>query len=302
MTTLLEHQFEILPSAEANDGFVFGAGDLVSVNADGFDPGENEWITQDGQNERRGIRGFGRDVLGPKTWVWESFANTESLSQAVDVLEDFSAAWAPEELVRQPGLQTALRYRLRGRDRRIFGRPRRYAAPPTNQILNGMVDVTHDFALVDAYTYDDIASVENISFTGGAPTGGFVLPATMPVSTDPSLGNGGSTIAVGGNARAFPVIRLGGPWINPEFITANWSLKWTGSILPGGYIEIDLRPWNLTVLDQNGASQVGGIGRQTWFEDCWFAPGQQHEITLGGDASGGTASAIVTWRNTWTSI
>ena len=68
MTALAEHQYEILPTADANDGFVFGIGAEVSVET--FDPGEATWLTQDTQNTRRGTRGFGRDVLTGKTWLW----------------------------------------------------------------------------------------------------------------------------------------------------------------------------------------------------------------------------------------
>lgn len=302
MTVLAEHQFEILPSAEAASGFVFGIGAAVSIDAEGFDPGETEWMTQDSENTRRGNRAFGRDVLGAKTWVWESHTDQEDVATAVQTLEDFSAAWQPELLVRDPGVQTSLRYHLAGRTRRIFGRPRRFAAPPTNLILNGFVPITHDFALVDSYTYDDVQSSVQIPYSSGASTGGFTLPATMPVATIASEGNGGGQVSVGGNAKAYPVIRLNGPWTNPVFITDDWVLSWTGAIGVGQWIEIDCRPWALTALNQAGASVVGGLSRRTWLEDCWFAPGSQPQISLDGTTSGGSASADVKWRNTWTSI
>lgn len=302
MTALNDYQFEILPTAEAYDGFVFGIGADVSLNDGGFDPGENEWVTQDTQNTRRGVRAFGRDVLGAKTWVWESHTNRETASEAIQTLQDFSAAWQPDLLVRDPGAQTALRYRLAGRDRRVFGRPRRFAAPPTNQILGGFVDVTHDFALVDSYTYDDVESSTAIMYASSSSGGGFVLPAVMPIATIPSLGNGSDQVSVGGNARAYPVIRLNGPWTNPVVSTDDWEIVWTGSIGIGEWVEIDCRPWALTVKNQSGASVVGGLNRRTWLEDCWFAPKSQPQISLSGIAAGGGAMATVRWRNTWTSI
>ena len=302
MTALNDYQFEILPTAEAYDGFVFGIGADVSLNDGGFDPGENEWVTQDTQNTRRGVRAFGRDVLGAKTWVWESHTNRETASEAIQTLQDFSAAWQPDLLVRDPGAQTALRYRLAGRDRRVFGRPRRFAAPPTNQILGGFVDVTHDFALVDSYTYDDIESTTAIMYASSTSGGGFVLPAVMPIATIPSLGTGSDQVTVGGNARAYPIIRLNGPWTNPVVSTDDWELVWTGSIDIGGWVEIDCRPWALTVKNQSGASVAGGLNRRTWLEDCWFAPQSQPQISLSGIAPGGGAMANVRWRNTWTSI
>lgn len=302
MTVLTEHQFEILPSADAVDGFVWGIGASVSLNEDGFDPGDSEWLTQDGQNTRRGVVGFGRDVLGAKTWTWDSHTDQEDVGTAVDILDRFSAAWAPEALARTPGALTAIRYRLAGRDRRVFGRPRRYAAPPTNRILGGYVPVTHDFQCVDSFTYDDVASSAEILYASAAGGGGFVLPAPMPLVTMPSDGNGSGALTVGGAARAYPVIRFNGPWTNPVMTTDQWTLRWTGEILPGGWVEIDTRPWALTVLDQSGGSAIAGLSRRTWLEDIWFAPNSQPQISLDGIAASGGASATVTWRNTWTSI
>lgn len=302
MTVLSEHQFEILPSETATDGFVFGIDAEVSVGGEGFDPGEIEWLTQDQKNTRRGVVGFGRDVPTGKIWTWESHTDRSSVEEAVDTLDRFSAAWMLEELVRQPGAQTALRYRVGGRERRVYGRPRRYAAPPTNLILNGFVPVTHDFATVDAFTYDDAETHVPILYSSGATGGGFTLPATLPITTLPSDGNGSGQLTVGGTARAYPRIRFNGPWINPVFITDDWTLRLTGTILAGAWVEVDTRPWALTVLTNSGASAVGMLDRRTYLEDLWFAPGSQPQISLAGAASGGGASADVRFRNAWTSI
>lgn len=300
MTTLADYQYEILPSAEANNGFVFGIGAEVSV--ENFDPGESNWITQDGQNTRRGVTGFGRDVKAGKTWTWESHTDQEDPETAIAILEEFADAWSPEELARTPGAVTGLRYRIAGRDRRVFGRPRRYAAPPNNMILNGYVPVTHDFATVDAYTYDDIESQANILYASSVEGGGFTLPAPMPLVTAPTDGNGSGQLSVSGTARAYPIIRFNGPWTNPVLTTDDWTLRWTGEIGPAGWVEIDTRPWRLTVLNQSGGSEVEGLARQTWLEDMWFEPGSQPQISLSGIAASGGASALIRWRNTWKSI
>lgn len=302
MTTLAEKQFEILPEAEATDGFVFGIGAAVSIDDGGFDPGESNWFTQDGENTRRGVIGFGRDVPGAKTWMWSSHVDQDDLEDAVAILEEFETAWTPALLARNPGAVTALRYRLAGRDRRVFGRPRRFSGPPTNLIDSGYVALTHEFQTVDAYTYDDIESSMEILYASSADGGGFVLPTPMPIVTQPSLGNGSAQLTIGGTKPAYPIIRFNGPWTNPVMHTDDWTLRWTGEIGPNGWVEIDARPWALTVLDQDGASAVGGLDRRVWLEDLWFAPRSQPQISLDGIAPSGGASATVRWRNTWTSI
>jgi len=302
VTLLTDHQFEILPHAEANDGFVFGIGADVSVSNEGFDPGEHTWLTQDTENTRRGVKAFGRDVQAARTWTWSSHTDMGDEVEAVNVLDDFADAWSPEALALEPGEVTALRYRIAGRDRRVYGRPRRYSAPPNNLIMSGYVDVTHDFETVDAYTYDDVETGESILFSSGALGAGFVLGAAMPLLTrrgDDASGT--QQITVGGKARAYPIIRFNGPWTNPSMVTDSWTLNWSGQIAANKWIEVDTRPWKLTVLDQDGGSAVDGLDRRTWLEDLWFAPQSRPEISLGGLASPG-ASADLRWRNAWKSI
>lgn len=302
MTVLDDYQFEILPSAEANEGFVFGVGAPVSVNGEGFDPGENDWLNQDTQNTRRGIQAFGRDVLGSKTWTWASHTDVEYAEDALELLEDFSAAWMPEALVSEPGALTAVRYALAGRTRRVFGRPRRFAAPPTNMIIGGFVPIDHDFQCVDSFTYDDVESQVLLPYASAVGGGGFRLASAFPLETSPSVGTGSGQASVGGNARAYPIIRFNGPWTNPKIVTDEWSLEWTGTVPVNGWIEIDCRPWALTVKDQSGASRVSGLNRRTWLEDCWFAAKSQPQISLFGSDASGNAGCLVRWRNTWTSL
>lgn len=301
MTTLSDHQFEILPHAEAHDGFVFGIGADVSVNEDGFDTGDAEWITQDSQNNRRGTNIPGRDVKGAKTWVWASHVNRDDVDEALETLEEFETAWDPEELVLEPGAVTALRYRIGGRDRRIFGRPRRFSAPPNNQILNGYVPVTHDFQKVDAYTYDDLATTVVIPFASEPGISGFEFPVTFPVMTIPA-DETEQAFYVGGSRRAFPVIRFYGPWTNPSIATDDWRIDWKGSVANGGFIEIDARPWRLTTLNHSGASAVDGLPKNFHYEDIWLRPKTQVQARLGGVATGAGAYATVSWRNTYRGI
>lgn len=302
MTELSEFQFEILPTESAANGFVFGIGAEVSVNNDGFDSGENEWITQDSVNTRRGVNSFGRDVLGGKTWVWESHVDRTDVTEAVDTLQRFSAAWAPEDLMETPGTQTALRYQIAGRHRRVYGRPRRYSAPPDNMVLGGYVPVTHDFKLVDARMYDDEESSANISYSSTVANGGFVFPAVFPLVTSANVGTGASQITVGGNAKTYPIIRFNGPWTNPAMVTPDWELAWFGGLSAGEWVEIDCRPWKLTVLDQSGASAVGGLSKRVMLEDVVLKPNTQPQISLDGISTSGSASAVIKWRNAWTSL
>lgn len=297
MAILNEHQFEILPAEEAAEGFVFGIGAQISVEAEGFDPASASWITQDSQNSRRGNKNFGRDVLGNNIWTWSGFADRTDTVTAMQSIGALTSAWRPEEIARTPGAQVALRYRLADRVRRIYGRPRRLDAPPTNRILAGYVETTFDFEKVDAFTYDDSPEMVSIPFSvGGESSGGFVFPVVMPYTTLPSDTSDELQVRVNGNARTYPIVRFNGPWTNPSLSTDKWTLQMSGGIVEGDFLEVDLRPWKQTVMNQQGLSRAERLaGRRTYFEDMYFEAGTFPMLRLGGSSDGG-ASCDVTWR------
>lgn len=297
MTPLAEHQFEILADETATEGVVFGIGAPISLDEEGFDPGETEWLTQDGQNGRRGTAAFGRDVLAGRTWSWETHTDQQDVASAVAAMEALDAAWTPEDVAQNPGSLSVIRYRLAGRTRRVYGRPRRFVAPPSNLILSGFIPMSHDFKCVDPYTYDDEESVAQLPYVAGATGGGVTLPAVMPLRMASNEGTGVGQVEIGGTKRAYPVIRFQGPWIDPSLTTDDWTVRWKGSIPANGWVEIDTRPWRLTVTNQAGASVFGTFDRRTALEDIWFAPGKKAQISLGGSAPGGSALATVRWRN-----
>lgn len=300
-TELNSKQFEILPREDAAAGFVFGIGAEVSVDDGGFTPGTTDWLTQDSQNTRRGSNAFGRDVLTGPTWGWSSHVNRDDEDEALDTLERFSSAWRPVDLMETPGAVTALRFKVGQRTRRIYGRPRRFDAPPTNLIDSGYVPVTHDFQAFDAFTYDDVAS-STVLTLDSASEGGFILPATMPIQTLPVATSAELQVAIGGTARAYPVVRFHGPWSNPTLITDNWTLSLNTSIAAGDWIEVDTRAWNLGAIRKDGSSAAGTFSRRTWLEDIYFQPGSRPNLRLGGSSSTGGATCTVEWRNTWNSI
>lgn len=300
MSNLAEKQFEILPSEDAGDGFVFGIGAHVSIDGDGgFSPGTSELITQDSQNTRRGVSGFGRDVSEPPTWSWSSHINRAHVRDAVDTLERFKTAWRPIELFEDPNRITTIRYRVGGRVRRVYGRPRRFDAPPSNLIDSGYVPVAHDFKCVDDHTYEDVEESTTLALSSEGGPSGFILPAQLPIQTMPDATSSTSEIAIGGSARAYPIIRFNGPWVNPGLVTDHWDLVLATSLMDGQWVEIDARPWVLTVLRENGSSAAGALGRRTWLEDIHFKPGTKPNVRLTGQSDFGGATCTIRWRNVY---
>lgn len=300
-TTLADYQFEILPDSGSTSGVPFGIGLNVSLDDGGWDPGENEWQTQDGTNQVNGATAFGNDVLLGPTWAWAMHVNRDDPTTALTSLNELSKAWRARDIVERPGKMSVMRYRLAGRDRRVYGRPRRWAAPPNNRILGGLIPIAATFKLADAYTYDDLSQSTTIPFALTS-TGGFTFPVTFPATTLPG-GQRQGLITVGGDVAAFPVIRINGPISAPMVKCDNtWTLSMPAlSLLAGQWVEIDTRPWAQSVLRNGLYSEAGKLARRIRLRDLRLTPGN-HDISFSGVSVEGTATCAVTWRNTYDGI
>ena len=298
MATLLDdHQFELLPSETADSGVAFGIGLGVSCNADGFDPGSADWLIQDQDDPFSGVTRMGRDVQKGPTWTWALHVNKEDEEGGLDALSDLAEAWTPEDL--DSGDVLVMRYKVAGRVRRVYGRPRRFAAPPDNRILSGMIPVTADFKLIDPHYFDD--SPESITVgTTYTSDGGFIFPVTFPVLTLPGGFQTGAAY-VSGRRKTWPIIRVNGPIVNPEIQANNWTLKMTANIGEGHYIEIDTRPWKRTVLVDGSQYVPGAINPQVRLRDLFLEPGEQ-SFGMRGNSGTGTATATISWYPAYASL
>lgn len=300
-----DHHFELLPEVDAASGATFGIGLDVSLDSDGFAPGSTDWAVQDGENMQNGSTAFGRDrLLGP-VWNWQLHVNREDESGALETLRAFRSAWHWLHGRDEPGKVTALRYQLNGERRRIYGRPRRFEAPPDNLILSGYVPVSVDFKCVDGFTYDD--DVKTVSMTLGQALedpgldsgGGFVFPLILPTTTLPPTRRQ-TQVVVGGDAPAYPVIRFtanSGALANPAFVTDDWRLDLAYTIPEGQYVEVDTRPWRMTALLNGSTSVAGNLGPRQRMSKIRLAPNRRFEGRFVG-FSGGSATCSVSWSDT----
>jgi hypothetical protein len=300
-----DFNFEILPDVDADDGVLFGIGQDVSLDDGGFTPGSTDWATQDAESSQNGTTAFGRDrLLGP-TWNWQLHVNRDDDVNALESLAELKTAWRALHIRNTPGAVLPLRYRLAGRTRRIYGRPRRFEESPTNTMLGGHLPISVDFKCVDGFTYDDV--MQNVSMRLGQELedegidtgGGFIFPLTFPTITLPPTKRQ-SRVLIGGDAPAYPIIRFQGPVTNPVLITDDWRIGVTMQIQDGQYVEIDTRPWKQTALLNGNASVAGLLGRKTRMDKVVFNPGV-FEARYNGFSSGETI-CTVRWANTWNSL
>jgi hypothetical protein len=300
MRDLNEMQFEILPSAEADEGIGFGIGMDVSCDAEGFKPGGPDWYTEDSENPINGSTSFGRDHLIGPTWQWDLHVNRDRTETAVETLGDLATSWRAENIRDEVGAVLAIRYRLAGRDRRIFGRPRRFEYSPTNLILGGYVPISADFKCADANTYDDLEDYVLLDLAPDESDGGLILPAVLPYNTQPSSSRS-SQCVVDGNTKTYPIIRFTGPVVDPSLETNEWIINLNMTIADGEYVEVDTRPWVQTVIANDTTSVAGALGRRQYLEAMTFKPGT-HELMYRGSSSTDGSTCEVRWRSAWNSI
>lgn len=290
MTVLEDHQFEILPTEDSASGVPFGIKLPVSLTDSGFDPGVAEWITQDRDNPRNGSTMMGRDVRKGSTFTWALFVNQTDEETAAAKLQELADAWTGESVASVPGAYSVIRYGFAGRTRRVYGRPRRWANSFDNRVLSGMVPVTCDFQRVSPLFFDDQIEIDTLDMVNESE-GGVTFPVTFPIISIPSGSNAGE-IHVGGTRKTFPIIRITGPIVNPELITPAWTLKLNTTILEGNWIEIDTRPWVMTVRNQSGASVAGLLDPKVRLSSLLLSPGNQ-SLSLRGNSSTNTATCTI---------
>src|SRR5690349_21697486 len=111
MAELEDYQFELA-------GYVFGRRCPIFIDADGFDPGEPDWMTQDQVNPITGATVFGRDVRTASDWSWSLHVNHEEPEDALAELAAMGSLWSNGAIGWRTSRTVAmLRYRIGGRTR-----------------------------------------------------------------------------------------------------------------------------------------------------------------------------------------
>lgn len=274
------------------DGYLFGAG--CPWQLAGWGLGDRSLLTQDFVDPVGDGRAMGRDREDAPEWSF--LLRTRGRPDPLAEVGRLRSAWeGPRSTVR--GL-SVLRYRVMGRTRRVYGRPRRFAplSDPLTRAV-GMAEVDATFQLADPYHYDD--DLNSVTYSGVAPPGGNLSwPITFPWSSEPSGESSARFVKVQGDAPAPLAIRFSGPVVRPRVWTADGRIdvRLTGELAYDQQVTVDARQG--TVLRQDGASVPGMLSPRTRMADLVLPPGT-HEIFYAG---GSDSSVTIAWRNAWRSI
>lgn len=291
-------------------GVVFGLGCPIEVKEDGWTPGAAD--IQNGDTNRAGGDGirFGKDRTRSATWGFDLFANAEDEETAWDSVGELGTTWGADDIRAQSGEVMPLRYRVAGRTRRVYGRPRRWTATPNNLSLAGRIDVVADFSTVDHLVYDDELMSKTVPIAPPRPlNAGIIPPFIPPFGTRQGSSTRTDGIVVGGTVPTPINVEVAGPvagarvqiGINktlPDGTKKRIGLIDVRLVDPVAYddpVTIDARPWVVAATKKSG----GGVRlnpRITRISKMWVPPGQ-HDVTFTGVDATAKAAVTLTWRN-----
>lgn len=295
MAELQDHQFEL-------GGVVFGIHSRVTVEDGGFDTGSADWKTQDTAAAHEDALIFGEDLLTPPTWAFTMSTDEEDEASALEALAEIRKAWKADRVRRTPAAVEALRYRVGGRTRVVYGRPRRFSAPPDNKILGGYIPITADFQRADDLHYTD--KVERLTL-GLVPmtAGGFMVPFEFPLDVEYQGGQGrAGQFFVEGDADTWAKVTFTGPGSDfRAFIDGKYFAGIDGTVAYDRAVTIDPHPWARTVRNNVRTSLPGMLTRQTFMRNMKLSPGP-HELTIEGKDPSGLGSVTIEWRGAFSTL
>lgn len=301
MSDLVNNQWEL-------DGYTFGMNLPLDHEAD-VAPSLYTVRSQDAVASNRDGANVGRDYLEPGSWSFKLFVNLEDEDGALAELARVAKVWRADEVRASVGEVLPLRYRMAGRTRRVYGRPRRFDYTTDNRKFDGYIPVTCDFKVVSELFFDD----EEESYPLGqlAPTtGGFEAPFEAPLTTEEEDAVFPYSFTVGGALPTPGVFDITGPVSDPviDIDNGDMVIQLVGTIPSGRTVTVDARPWRMiaTVRDNNapddsGSPVPGIISRRTRLPRLMLKPGA-HIASFSGIDETGTSTAKVRWRRAHPSV
>lgn len=172
---------------------------------------------------------------------------------------------------------------------------------PGNKILTGNIGIQADFVTADGMHYDDLEQ-STVLGLAAAPGGGLIFPATFPVLFAGTEQARPGLLAGGGDAPTPIVARIDGPVVSPRLEFPGWVIDFPGlDLLEDQWIDIDTRPWAMTVLRNGISSVAGALSRFSRLGNAKIPP-EGGEIVFSGTSATGTAQCAVSWRPAWNSL
>lgn len=284
------------------EGIVFGYGAVVAVADGGFDPGDDDAAYQDAINGFTDSVSFGEDSVSPANWSWQLF--TADARDDAEALSDMSALgrkWRDPAFRRAVGEVRPLRYGLSGRKRVVYGRPRHFANALDNGITYGLINATAEFARADTYFYDDEVFSVGVMIQPQTSLG-LISPLVSPITTlvqETSIQ--GVIVPFDGDIPAPFEAKFFGPVVNPQVSMPGWEIQLLITIAAGDSVSVSTYPWGARATRSDGADVSGYLTANSRLSKARLDPAGGYARFNGIDSSG-TATCIISWRPTYSTI
>ena len=289
-------------------GVGFGDGFPMEIDADGFTPGQGAWRTQDVPHPQGDGAIPGRDYIDAGVWAFNLWTNGYSEAEALAIAAELRNVWPREEIRDTPFALEALRYRLGGHTRRIYGRARRWTPSGFHlAALTGKLLINADFEQMHPTFFDDVEQMVSVDQTPILAGQGLKSPLKSPVRTDYGSTPRQGGINVQGDRATWPVLEFQGgvnPTVRIVRVDANgvpldtWSCRVLLSLNWDEVVTVDTRPW---VRSSTLNGSFAPLSRSSRLQQMMLKPGR-HLAYFSQDASLSPASVRVRWRNAHSSI
>lgn len=298
MADLAEGQYEIVDPL-SGQGYTFGRDRDALVTKATF--GDPAVITNDSPAPRSDGVYFGRDYRGGRTVTFEGSVLTDpGPTAALDALGDLESAWLADDVRTTPSATAVLRMRRGGRLRRVYGRPRRFAAT-SGYSARGWVPYTADFTTIDHLYYADTENVLVVPYVP-ASLGGLIGPLTGPW-TAATRGTASGHLIVGGTRPAWLGWGVHGPITNPSIeVVGRWSATLDVDVAYDQTIWVRPAPWERSVRRVNDGANFSGkfTADSVRLSQMRVPPGQSLVLLRGLDPTG-TSFLTAAVRDTFAS-
>ena len=296
MTTLRSGEWRLsYPGTE----YVFGTPATPAWHRTTPDFGDTDIRSADVDRPRQDGRAFGIDYRGGRTITFDLGIRSRSSAEVREEAQILQRVWRADPIRQTPGAVAELRVHYDGRERLVYGRPRRLAMDFSDVAVNQFVGATADFACVDDLWYSP--ETQGVAF-GIVPSlgGGLMAPLASPLSTT-QTSDRSQGFRVVSEMPVWPVVRLDGPISNAVItIGPEIRLEVRLDLIHDEFVIIDTQPWARTAL-RNGTANVAGSIRGTRLAKASLTTGA-YDVGLKGSDPTGTASVRVDWRAVHSSL
>lgn len=226
----------------------------------------------------------GVDFFRAPTWAFTIVVEGSTAAEVHDRVGLVKAAWREQRTAKRGGALSELRVRLAGRERVVFGRPRRFATTAARTAHQGYAVIDCDFKLMDPLVYEAGWQLEKL-----------VIPASDGSTFPTVVGEIADTGGVEPAPFLVDISARDGSLVNPHITIDSERYEFELTLAVGERIRIDSRAGTAVRANSN-YSVLPNMKKPVRLKTKRLAAGSRIELQFGGRDTTGTAEAEVWWR------